>query len=135
MAPQEPTVNLKEIISSNDDSDDAIDSSKSGEKRLSSHSSSDSDDSESIDDGLSIHSYNGAEKLEEDRKSISRVDDRTLSKYATGRSTRTGMSVATTTDPDFEIDFADGDPSDPHNWPFWYRCCVIFFVSYSTLTV
>src|ERR1700712_2691469 len=133
MAPQEPSVNLKEVISTNDYSDDATDSAQSNEKRHSTHSrsSSDSDDTESTDDDLSIHVYNDAESLAE-TKSITRVESRAISRFATNR---TGISVATTTDPNFEIDFEDGDPADPHNWPFWYRCVVIFFVSFSTLTV
>jgi hypothetical protein len=131
MAPQEPSVNLKEVISTKDYSDVAIESAKSHEKRHSTHSHSftDSDDTESTDDDVSIHNiYNDAESLAE-IKSITRIDSRAISRFATG------ISVATTTDPNFEVDFEDGDPRDPHNWPFWYRCVVIFFVSYSTLTV
>lgn len=125
MAPQEPTV-LR---------DDSTTSANSIEKRHStqSHSSSDTEDNESTDDDLSIHHnvYNDAESLAE-VKSITRVESRAMTKYATNK---TGVSVATTTDPNFEVDFEDGDAADPHNWPFWYRCVVIFFVSYSTLTV
>jgi hypothetical protein len=133
MALQEPSVNLKEVTSTNNYSDDATDSAKSKDKRHSthSHSSSDSDGTESTDDDLSIHVYNDAESLAE-TKSITRVESKAISRFATNR---TGISVATTTDPNFEIDFEDGDPVDPHNWPLWYRCTVIFFVSYSTLTV
>lgn len=134
MAPQEPSVNLKEVISTTDYSNEAAESAKSNGKRLSthSHSSSSSDDVESTDDDLSIHNvYNDAESLAE-AKSITRVESKAISRFATNR---TGISVATTTDPNYEIDFEDGDPADPHNWPLWYRCVVIFFVSYSTLTV
>ncbi|KIW00089.1 uncharacterized protein PV09_08275 [Verruconis gallopava] len=53
----------------------------------------------------------------------------TLTKYTTG------LSVVTTTDPNFEIDFLDDDPDNPRNWPMWYRCIIIFMISYSTLTV
>lgn len=135
MAPQEPLVILKEVASTKEFQDDSTDSAKSDEKRHStqSHSSSPSEDTEASDDDLSIHHnvYNDAESLAE-VKSITRVESRAMTKYATNK---TGVSVATTTDPNFEIDFEDGDPADPHNWPFWYRCVVIFFVSYSTLTV
>ena len=47
----------------------------------------------------------------------------------------TQASVATTTDPNFEIDFRDDDSDDPRNWPVWYRGGIIFMISYSTLTV
>jgi hypothetical protein len=132
MAHQETPQPLKEVLSTNDFSDDAAESAKSNEKHQSTHSrSSESDDAESTDDDLSIHIYNNAESLAE-TKSITRVESRVMSRFATNK---TGISVATTTDPNFEVDFEDGDPADPHNWPFWYRCVVIFFVSYSTLTV
>jgi hypothetical protein len=129
-----PTVNLNEVISTKVFSDDSTNSAKSNDRRQSAHShtSSGSDDTESTDDDQSIHNiYNDAESLAE-VKSITRVESRAISRFATNK---TGISIATTTDPNFEIDFEDGDPADPHNWPFWYRCVVIFFVSYSTLTV
>lgn len=135
MPPHEPSP-LPNVTSTTEYHNDSTDSPNSNEKRHStkSDSSSDSDDTVSPDDGddLPIHNvYNDAESLAE-VKSISRIDSRVITKFATNK---TGISVATTTDPNFEIDFEDGDAADPHNWPFWYRCVVIFFVSYSTLTV
>jgi hypothetical protein len=37
--------------------------------------------------------------------------------------------------PNFEVDFSPTDPSDPRNWPLWYRGLTIGLVSYSTWTV
>lgn len=135
MAPKEPSTDLRDVASTNESQDDTTNSAKSNEKRHStqSHSSSGSEDTEATDDDSSKHHnvYNDAESLAEAR-SISKVESRAMTKHATNK---TGTSVATTTDPNFEVDFEDGDPADPHNWPFWYRCLVIFFVSFSTLTV
>ncbi|KAF1983260.1 MFS general substrate transporter [Aulographum hederae CBS 113979] len=50
----------------------------------------------------------------------------------------TGVSVATnaTSDPAFEIDWEDAeDQENPKNWPMWYRASIIFFISWSTMTV
>lgn len=37
--------------------------------------------------------------------------------------------------PEYEIDFTDNDPSDPKNWPLWYRGMTIGFMSFATWTV
>jgi multidrug resistance protein len=106
-------------------------------KRKPSHTSDeyDSDSTSSFEDDRISNEY-GVENENVTRiQAIKPKDTNTLTRYTTGVSTRTGISVATTTDPNFEIDFEDGDPSDPHNWPFWYRCLTIFTISYSTLTV
>lgn len=34
--------------------------------------------------------------------------------------------------PEFEVDFSDNDPENPLNWALWYRCWVIFCVSFAT---
>lgn len=51
--------------------------------------------------------------------------------------TRTGASLATngSRPASFEVDFEVDDPSDPRNWPLWYRGLIIFSVSYATWTV
>lgn len=58
-----------------------------------------------------------------------------LARYTTGTSARTELSTASTTDPNFEIDFTDDDPTDPRNWSKLKRSLIIFIISYSTLTV
>jgi hypothetical protein len=49
----------------------------------------------------------------------------------------TSASIARTitSDPAFEVDFKDGDPKNPKNWPFWKVSLMIFFVAYTTLCV
>lgn len=52
---------------------------------------------------------------------------------------QTGKSVAsttgTTTDPAFEVDFADGEQANPQNWPTWYKGMILFAMSYGTTCV
>jgi multidrug resistance protein len=60
---------------------------------------------------------------------ISRASQPPLSKKVTTR----GSTL--TQDPSFEVDFEPGDPKDPRNWPIWYKCFVLFSVSFGTLMV
>ncbi|TID12908.1 mfs general substrate transporter [Venturia nashicola] len=119
MAPHEPPVPVEKLVSVSASvlSDDSTHFVKSNEKRHSTqtHSSSGSEDTDGTDHHLSTRHnvYNDGESLAE-VKSITRMESR---------------------HPNFEIDFEEGDAADPHNWPFWYRSAVLFFVSYSTLTV
>jgi hypothetical protein len=49
---------------------------------------------------------------------------------------RIATNVSTwTTDPAFEVDWEDGDPDNPRNWPLWYKSIVLFAISYGTLVV
>jgi hypothetical protein len=136
MAPEDNQVNTKEVLLSGSSSaDETIDSPVGAEKRKSTHTSSASESSDSDDESIRRDSYSGNGEQEGVlSRIVSRQQTRTLSKFATNR---TGVSVATngTTDPSFEVDFAEDDPSNPRNWPFWYRGCIIFFISFSTLTV
>lgn len=52
----------------------------------------------------------------------------TLQRTQTNRSTLT-------TDPAFEIDFADGEQANPQNWPVWYKGLILFVMSYGTTCV
>lgn len=36
---------------------------------------------------------------------------------------------------EFEVDFEDGDPTNPLNWPTWYKSCTIGAVSFATWVV
>jgi hypothetical protein len=68
------------------------------------------------------------------------VDLETEEEHATRTAltyTKTGTSIATNGSriPSFEVDFADGDPEDPRNWPLWYRGLTIGVVSFSTWVV
>ncbi|KAG6048904.1 hypothetical protein E4U39_006801 [Claviceps sp. Clav50 group G5] len=47
---------------------------------------------------------------------------------------RTGPSIGSiaSRQPEFEVDFSDNDPENPLNWALWYRCWVIFCVSFAT---
>ena len=59
-----------------------------------------------------------------------------LSRVSQHEATRIATNVSTwTTDPGFEVDWADGDPDNPRNWPLWYKSIVIFAISYGTLVV
>ena len=53
--------------------------------------------------------------------------------------TYTGRSLATTNtggaDPAFEVDFTDGDPDDPQQWPLWRKGLLLFIMSYGTTCV
>ena len=40
-----------------------------------------------------------------------------------------------TTDPDFEVDFEEGDPDNPKNWSVLYKAFAIFSMSWSTWVV
>lgn len=47
----------------------------------------------------------------------------------------TTAGTAMTMDPGFEVDFEVDDPTDPRNWPMWYKALTIFAISYGTLIV
>ncbi|KAI9735910.1 MAG: hypothetical protein M1834_001376 [Cirrosporium novae-zelandiae] len=47
----------------------------------------------------------------------------------------TSIGTAGTSNPNFEIDFDDNDPLNPHNWSIWYKGLTLGFVSFSTLVV
>lgn len=38
-------------------------------------------------------------------------------------------------DPSYQVDFADGDKSNPKNWSLWYRCLIIFSNGFATWVV
>ena len=59
---------------------------------------------------------------------VSRVSQPPAKRMATNVSTWT-------TDPAFEVDWEDGDPNNPRNWPLWYKSIVLFAISYGTLVV
>jgi hypothetical protein len=59
---------------------------------------------------------------------VSRVSRLPAERIATNASTWT-------TDPAFEVDWQDGDPDNPRNWPLWYKSIVLFAISYGTLIV
>jgi len=59
---------------------------------------------------------------------VSRVSRPPATRIATNAS-------AWTTDPAFEVDWEDGDPDNPRNWPLWYKSIVLFAISYGTLIV
>ena len=132
MAPGEPTINTEKVITPSVSSS-APESPMADSKPKSTRSSSDygSDSTESaVNDGISMHIYDENEDLgHELGKSTSKVGAQSLTRYATG------ISVATTTNPNFELDLADNDPADTHNLPLSYRGACIFFISFSTLTV
>lgn len=53
-------------------------------------------------------------------------------------SSRNAASIRTTgtNNPDFEVDWDDeDDPTNPRNWPVWYKGLTIFFISWSTWCV
>lgn len=53
----------------------------------------------------------------------------------TRHQTTTSIATNATQDPAYEVDFAEGDPEDPKNWPRWYRYSIVALMSYSTTTV
>lgn len=58
-----------------------------------------------------------------------------LTRTRTGKSERSVATTATSTDPAFEVDFREGDPSDPQNWPIWKKSLVMLIMSYATTCV
>lgn len=129
-----PNVDLKEVLASNRSSaSEDVESPGADEKPRSSRSSSVSSYSgDSIQRGVSTCEFNEVVDGEKELgRSISRVEDIALSRYVTGVSVATNM----TSDPAYEVDFEEDDPGDPKNWPMWYRCLIIFFISFSTMTV
>lgn len=132
MAVLESETHGKEIMepTESNSSPELTGSSVDEKRRNTANSSSDDYDSDtgsSVDDdeiAIDVLDENG--QLGE---STSKGGANVLSRYTTG------ISVATTTDPNFEIDFEDGDLDNPRNWPLWYRCSVIGMISYATLTV
>ncbi|KAG6122529.1 hypothetical protein E4U14_006560 [Claviceps sp. LM454 group G7] len=46
--------------------------------------------------------------------------------------TDTSIGSIASRQPEFEVDFSDNDPENPLNWALWYRCWVIFCVSFAT---
>jgi len=63
---------------------------------------------------------------------VTQSSTRSASRRVTQTSTR---GTTFTSDPAFEVDFADGDPHDPRNWPAWYKGLAIFAISAGTLVV
>lgn len=49
--------------------------------------------------------------------------------------TWTSRTSGTITDPAYEIDFEDGEKSNPQNWPLWYKGVILAIMSYSTTSV
>jgi hypothetical protein len=79
---------------------------------------------------IANEAYNDpGEKIEALSPKSSRIREADLSRHVTG------VSVAGSMAPGFEVDFSDEDPGDPKNWPLWKRGLILFFISYSTLTV
>ncbi|KAF2430204.1 MFS general substrate transporter [Tothia fuscella] len=140
MAPNQPSIlTEKEALTTRLSTNETLDSPTTSNKIDSSHPSTDTDsDSECSLEQEPVYNEDGEiqEGVGGDLQALSQQVSRNpvLSRLATNR---TGISIATngTSDPGFEIDFEENDTSDPRNWPFWYRATVIFFISYSTLTV
>ena len=63
---------------------------------------------------------------------ISQVSRPPISRDITKVTTR-GSTL--TQDPNYEIDFLEGDPEDPRNWPLWYKAFVLFCISFGTLVI
>jgi hypothetical protein len=123
---------LKEVLASERSSEDIQLPCEDEKPRSCRSSSVSSYSSESIEQEESIaedNEFNNQEK--ELEPTVSRVEDVALSRRVTGVSVATNM----TTDPAFEVDFEEDDPGNPKNWPMWYRCLIIFFISFSTMTV
>ena len=103
-------------------------------------SSSPASDTDSIQTVSDIEHYNGDYPEKNLRPHISHTSSTgaiggvvpTLQRSRTNRSTATN---ATTTDPAFEVDFADGEQGNPMNWPLWYKALIIFIMSYGTTCV
>ena len=107
------------------------------EPRISISSASSLDSHSSVPHSLpptisSLHPEGDADRLsrQSSRLSIAAPGER-LGRLPTGRNVATNA----TSDPDFEIDFEDGDQGNAKNWPMWRKCLCIFFISYSTMTV
>ena len=68
---------------------------------------------------------------------VAPVLTREISAYSVTRQITkvTTSGTVITLAPEFEVDFTENDPSNPRNWPMWYKSLVIFCISYGTLVV
>lgn len=93
----------------------------------------------SSDGTISDHDEEDAESTYRDinlRPQISRASStNAIGGVLTGLDrTFTGKSSGGASDLAFEVDFESED-ENPQNWPLWYRCLILFIMSYSTTTV
>lgn len=100
------------------------------------HSSSISNPSASQE---SISSDSNTDPTETLERALTQTDlspnkDLAIHHICTNRTNRTD-NTAFSQLPEYEIDFTDNDPSDPKNWPLWYRGMTIGFMSFATWTV
>ena len=59
-----------------------------------------------------------------------------ISQPSVVRQVTTNGTTSTSHDPLFEVDWAsETDPNNPKNWPFPYKCLILFFLSWNTLLV
>lgn len=133
MAPDERSINTKEILStSTEEAESPVVEKKASSSRSSSISTNSHSDS-FHDDPRIIEYADLGDPIQVLDRNLSRNqhDGGPLSKYATGASIATNA----TQDPAFEVDFEDDDPANPKNWNWWYRSYIMFILSYSTMTV
>ena len=79
----------------------------------------------------SLGSLNPEGDADQLSRQSSRADGERLGRLPTGRSVATNM----TSDPEYEVDFAEDDPGNPRNWSMWKKSTIIFFFAYTTMTV
>ena len=79
----------------------------------------------------SLGSLNPEGDADQLSRQSSRAEGERLGRLPTGRSVATNM----TTDPEYEVDFAEDDPGNPRNWSMWKKSTIIFFFAYTTMTV
>ena len=51
------------------------------------------------------------------------------------RKTQTNTTTGTARDPNFEVDFEEGEKGNPRNWSLWVKALIILSMSYGTTTV
>ena len=79
-------------------------------------------------DGDSILSHSDHDRYNGDfpEKTLEpHISRKSPSLYRTQTNKSMALSVMTT-DPAFEVDFADGEQANPQNWPTWYKSLIIF---------
>lgn len=79
-----------------------------------------------------------SEELGQDQTSLHTRSDDVEGPIEAAPLSRLATSIRTTgtTDPRFEVDWdGEDDPSNPRNWPLWYRAVIVVFLSFSTWVV
>lgn len=99
-----------------------------GEKPLNNSSRSISISNDSVAPTVSVNDCEDPEKA-----NVPEVYPAPIQPHSSGNAASVGTTG--TNDPDFEVDWDEDDRRNPRNWPMWYKCMAIGFISWSTWVV